>query len=142
MKVRISRVDNSLPLPSYQTTGAVAFDLGSRIDDSIPARAAKIIPANIIIEVPDGHALIISARSSLAKKGLMLANGIGVVDMDYHGPKDEIGLFLFNYTDSPVEIKKGDRLAQGFIIPIARAEWKESSEDMKTESRGGFGSTG
>lgn len=141
MKIRITRVDRTLPLPEYHTDGAVAFDLYSRVDASLAPREKKILPSNFIIEVPKGYALVVAARSSTPKKGLVLANGIGIVDEDYHGPKDEIGIFVWNMSDGPVEIKRGDRIAQGLIVPIARAEWEEV-EQIRDSSRGGFGSTG
>jgi dUTP pyrophosphatase len=82
------------------------------------------------------------ARSSTPlKRGLMVANGVGIVDADYCGPTDEIKIEVFNFTSSPVEIRPGDRLAQGVIMPYVRAEWSES--DAPTHAaRGGFGSTG
>ena len=141
MKVKIKRIDQSLPLPQYQTNGSVAFYVGSRVDAVLQPGEVKILPSNLIIEVPAGHALILSARSSLANKGLKLANGIGVIDQDFHGREDEIGILLHNFTASPVEVKKGERLAQGLIIPVERVEWDEVDEIKKT-SRGGFGSTG
>ena len=141
MKVKIKRIDQSLPLPQHQTNGSVAFDVGSRVDAVLQPGEVKILPSNLIIEVPAGHVLILSARSSLANKGLKLANGIGVIDQDFHGREDEIGILLHNFTASPVEVKKGERLAQGLIIPVERVEWDEVDEIKKT-SRGGFGSTG
>lgn len=141
MKVKIKRINTSIPLPQYQTEGSVAFDVSSRIDAMIGAGEVKILPSNLIIEVPAGHVLILSARSSLAKKGLKLANSIGVIDQDYHGPEDEIGILVHNFTGSSVEVKSGDRLAQGLIMPVERVEWEEADE-MKKTSRGGFGSTG
>ena len=141
MKVRIKRIDKSLPLPQYQTEGSVAFDVSSRADAMFEPSEVKILPSNLIIEVPKGHVLILSARSSLGKKGLKLANGVGIIDQDYHGPEDEIGILLHNFSPNMVEIKKGDRLAQGLIIPVEKAEWDEV-EEIKKSSRGGFGSTG
>ena len=142
MKVKIVRVDKSLPLPQYQTEGSVAFDLYSRIDAEINPKEILILPSNLIIEVPKGHALILASRSSLAKKkGLVLRNGIGVIDMDYHGTKDEIGLQAYNFTDQVVKIERGERLMQAFIVPVERAEWEEV-DVIKDSSRGGFGSTG
>lgn len=141
MKLKIQLVDKSLPLPQYQTPGSVCFDIYSREDRVIEPGAWLPIPSNLIVEVPKGYALIIAARSSLTKKGLRLSNAIGVIDQDFHGPKDEIGVPLYNFTDRPVEIKKGERLAQGLIVPIEKAEWKEVAE-IKKDSRGGFGSTG
>ena len=142
MKVKITRVDKSFPLPKYETNGSVAFDLYSRIDEVIEPQTMKILPSNLIIEVPAGYALVLAARSSLAKKkNLVLRNGIGVIDEDYHGPQDEIGLLLYNISEDPVKVEKGERLAQGLILPIDRAEWEEVDLIAKS-SRGGFGSTG
>lgn len=141
MKVKIKRIDKSLPLPQYQTPGSVAFDIYSREDAVVESRAVKILPSNLIIEVPKGYFLMVSARSSLAKKGLILGNGIGVIDQDYHGPSDEIGVSVYNLSDTAVEIKKGHRIAQGLILPIERVEWDEQ-EEITRDSRGGFGSTG
>ena len=142
MKVKITRVDKSFPLPKYETNGSVAFDLYSRIDEVIEPQTMKILPSNLIIEVPAGYALVLAARSSLAKKkNLVLRNGIGVIDEDYHGPQDEIGLLLYNISEDPVKVEKGERLAQGLILPIDRAEWEEVDSITKS-SRGGFCSTG
>ena len=141
MKVKIIRIDKTLPLPEYQTEGSVAFDIYTREDAIIGARELKVLPSNLIIAVPKGYMLMLAARSSLAKKGLRLGNSVGVIDEDYHGPKDEICVSLFNFTDQPVELKKGDRVAQGLVVPIQRVEWEEQ-EEIKKDSRGGFGSTG
>ena len=142
MKVRMTRVDKELPLPAYHTPGAVAFDLYPRISAVIPPRETALLPANFIIEVPEGYALILANRSGTGKKkGLTMANGIGVVDQDYHGPQDEIHLLVRNFTDQPVTVERGERIAQGFIVPVERAEFEELAE-MKKDSRGGFGSTG
>jgi len=141
MKVRITRVDKTLPLPEYHTEGAVAFDLYSRVDDTLAPKERKLVPANFVIEVPKGHVLLIAARSSTPKKGLMLANSVGIIDQDFHGPDDEFRLWLYNVTDAPVEVKRGDRIAQALIVPIVKAEFEEV-EKIKDESRGGFGTTG
>ena len=141
MKVKIKRLDKSLPLPDYHTKGAVAFDIYSRVDEISGPHGRKIVPSNLIIEVPKGYVLVLAARSSLSKKGLRLSNGIGIIDQDYHGPQDEISILLNNFTDQSVEVKKGERIAQGFIIPVEKADWEEVPE-IKKESRGGFGSTG
>ncbi len=83
---------------------------------------------------------MIAARSSTIKKGLMKANGVGIIDQDYHGSSDEIGLLMYNFTNRRVRVTKGERLAQGLVLPVSHIEW---SEDMLPEkkSRGGFGST-
>ena len=141
MKVKIVRVDKSLPLPEYQTEGAVAFDMYSREDALIQPKELKILPSNLIIEVPRGYALILVPRSSTPKKRGLVLFSSNLVDQDYHGPNDEIGMAFYNFTDKPAEVKRGERIAQGFLVPILRAEW-EDVDIIKNESRGGFGSTG
>lgn len=142
MKVRIIRIEKDLPLPEYKTDGAVAFDLYTRQAANIGPKESVLLPTNLIIEVPAGHALILASRSSLGpKKGLQMGNGIGVIDQDYHGPQDELRLFVRNFTNAPVSVERGERLAQGFIVPIVSLEFEEVNA-IKEESRGGFGSTG
>ena len=100
-----------------------------------------LVPTGLVIEVPAGHFLGVFARSSTPlKRGLMVANGVGIVDSDYCGPKDEIKIEVVNFTASPVQVRRGDRLAQGVILSYTRAEWQESAVERAT--RGGFGSTG
>jgi len=142
MEIQIKRIEKDLPLPAYQTKGAVAFDLYTRIDKVIYPKTIEKLPSNLIIQVPENHALIIANRSSLAvKRGLTLANNIGIVDQDYCGPKDEIHLHLYNFTDKPIFVKRGERLCQALIIPIEKATFKET-EQIAANSRGGFGTTG
>lgn len=143
MKVKIKRIDKSLPLPGYKTDGATAFDLYAREDTLIPPKGWVKIPSNLVVEIPAEHGLIISARSSLAKHypGLFLANGIGLVDSDFSGPNDEILISLYNFTNQDISVKRGDRLAQAFVVKIPRCSLEEI-EVVENENRGGFGSTG
>jgi dUTP pyrophosphatase len=100
-----------------------------------------LVPTGLVIAVPANHFLGIFARSSTPlKKGLMVANGVGIVDADYCGAKDEIKIEVFNFTSAPVVVRRGDRLAQGVILPYVRAEWQERDEPTEP-TRGGFGST-
>jgi dUTP pyrophosphatase len=140
--VRIHRLDPSVALPSYQTAGAAGFDLAARVDMTVAAGEVALVPTGLVIEVPAGHLLGVFARSSTPlKRGLMVANGVGVVDSDYCGPNDEIKIEVFNFTTSVVSIHRGDRLAQGVILPFARAEWDEHDTPAQP-TRGGFGATG
>ncbi len=140
--VNIQRVDNSLPLPQYETEGAIAFDIYARMETLVEPSAIVLVPTNLIIEVPEGYGLIIAPRSSTPRKtGLMHPHSIGVIDQDYHGPEDELMVQVYNFTKTTVTIKRGDRIGQGMIIPIARAQWQETNFSNK-ESRGGFGTTG
>lgn len=142
MKIRISRVDKSLPLPKYETPGSVGFDFICRENIEVLPKCLALIPANVIVEVPEGFMLAVLPRSSTPKKGLMLANSMGVIDNDYCGPEDEIKLLVFNYTDSKIKVSRGDRIAQGIFIKIAKCEFEETNENLKSSSRQGFGSTG
>ena len=84
---------------------------------------------------------MIAARSSTHKKGLMMANGIGIIDPDYSGNEDEIKVAYYNFTDAAVIIEKGERIAQGTFVKITHPEWEEVDE-MPNKTRGGFGTTG
>src|SRR6188472_869185 len=140
--MRISRLTDAARLPSYETAGAAGFDLAASVETTIPAGAVALVPTGLVIEVPRGHFLGIFARSSTPlKRGLMVANGVGVVDSDYCGPTDEIKIQVLNVTDAPVKVAKGDRLAQGIVLPCPVIEWDETDE-MTVPTRGGFGSTG
>ena len=129
-------------MPSYQTAGAAGFDLAASADLTVAPGAIVLVPTGLVVEVPVGHFLAIFARSSTPlKKGLVVANGVGVLDSDYCGPTDELKIQVMNVTKAPVDIKSGDRLAQGVVMPYARVDL-EDSDGATAPSRGGFGSTG
>jgi len=129
-------------MPSYQTAGAAGFDLAASVDLTIHPGQIALVPTGLVFAVPAGHFLGIFARSSTPlKRGLVVANGVGVLDSDYSGPTDELKIQLMNVTSAPVDVKRGDRLAQGVILPFVRAEFEEVTA-ATTADRGGFGSTG
>jgi len=142
MKARIKKLIDDVELPKYQTTESAGFDIAAGEDRSIPPHSIDRVRTGLIIESPEGHFLMLASRGSLAaKKGLKLSNAIAVIDRDYAGPNDEIFLTLHNFTDQTVEVKKGERLAQGMFIRVDQVEWEELSE-FKESNRGGYGSTG
>jgi dUTP pyrophosphatase len=142
MKVKIKRIDSNLPLPMYESPGAVGFDFLAREDTHVEPKAIALVPGNIVMEVPDGYMLAVFSRSSAPKKkGVMLPHGVGVIDSDYCGPDDEIWIQVWNFLEKPVTIHRGEKIAQGIIIPVIRAEWEETDE-MKAANRGGRGTTG
>jgi len=141
--IRISRLDPSVALPQYQTPGAAGFDLAASADVIVAPGTIALIPTGLVIQVPAGHFLGIFARSSTPlKRGLMVANGVGVIDEDYCGPKDEVKIQVLNFTQAPVTVACGDRIAQGLFIPVTRAQWQEADGPLRDGSRGGFGATG
>ena len=140
--VSIVRLSPSVSLPAYATAGSAGFDLASSVDMTIAPGEVALVPTGLVIAVPAGHFLGIFARSSTPlKRGLMVANGVGVVDSDYCGPADEIKIQVLNFTQAPVDVRRGDRIAQGVVLPFVRAEWRED-EAAVAPSRGGFGATG
>lgn len=143
MKLEISLIDKSLPAPQYHSEGAVAFDLYARTNVTIAPFNPTIVPTNLIVKVPHGYFLMIASRSSTPlRKSLLVANGVGVIDQDYHGEKDEIGVQLLNFSNSEVVIEKGERIAQALLVKIARVSEFTDIKEVKKKSRGGFGSTG
>lgn len=139
--VNIHRRDRSLPLPTYETPGAVAFDFVTRETTVIQPKTLGLVPGNVIIETPKGYALLITPRSSLPrKKTLLFPHSIGIVDQDYCGPGDEIMIQVYNFGEEPVTVERGERIAQGMFVKIGQATWIETKENMQ-KTRGGFGST-
>jgi dUTP pyrophosphatase len=142
MKVKIKRIDKSLPLPAYETEGAVAFDLICRQETIVQPRDIARIPSNVVIEVPEGYMLVVTPRSSTpVKYGLLIPHGIGIIDNDYCGDGDEIKIQVLNFTDKPITVPRGARIAQGVLVKIEKVSWEEV-ESMNRRTRGGFGSTG
>lgn len=141
MNVRIRRLDKTLPLPVYETAGAVGFDLLAREAMTIAPQAIVLIPANVIVETPPGYAFLVVSRSSTPrKKGLMKPHGIGVIDQDYCGPEDEVKIQVQNFTSMPVTVARGEKIAQGLFVRCDRAEFIEV-DAIEKPTRGGFGST-
>lgn len=142
METKVKRLSSQANLPAYQTPGAAGFDLAAVESVTILPRGHALVGTGLVIETPPGHMLMLAARSSLfSKKGLILANGVGIVDEDYAGETDEVKLSLYNLGYKQTKISAGERIAQGVFVPVVRVDFSEVSE-MSSPSRGGFGSTG
>jgi dUTP pyrophosphatase len=142
MRLKIRRLDPTIPLPAYATDEAAGFDLAAAHDMTVPAQRIALVRTGLVIEVPTGHCLAIFARSSTPlKRGLLVANGVGIIDPDYSGPEDEVMIQVLNITGADVQVRRGDRLAQGIILPAPRVRWQEVQE-IRDVTRGGFGATG
>lgn len=128
-------------MPKYHTDGAAAFDLAAREKVVIEPGKIGYVPLNVAVEAPHGHFLLLATRSSTHKKGLAPVNGVGIIDPDYCGDDDEVMAAFLNFTDGPVVVARGDRVAQGMFVSFSRAEFDETDE-MKNKTRGGFGTTG
>ncbi len=141
--VRISKVDerSAIKIPTYETEGAAGFDLVSAADRSwvIPPGGRMTIGCGLKFEIPEGFEMQIRPRSGLACNfGVMTS--FGTVDSDYRG---EVKLNMMNHGRTEYNIRPGDRIGQGVIVPVQRVKFELVSELSKT-NRGsnGFGSTG
>ena len=141
-RVRIRRLRPDVKLPAYESAGAAAFDLAAAEETVVEPGRVSLVPTGLVIEVPQGWALGIFARSSTPlKRGLMIANGVGIVDSDYCGPTDEVKIAVMNFTDAAATVRRGDRIAQGIFLTAPRVSWDEADQ-LREASRGGFGATG
>ncbi len=141
MQVSFRRLSPDTPIPEYKTPGACAFDIAVLEEKTLQPGERAIFATGLVVKVPEGHVLLLCSRSSNAKKGISMANGVGVIDQDYCGPNDELKCVLLNSGQEPYTVQKGERAMQGLIIPIAQATFLETNE-LASQDRGGFGTTG
>lgn len=150
MKVRFKKLHKDAVIPQYQTAGAAGFDLHAVEDVSLYPGETKLIKTGLQVAVPEGHELQVRPRSGMSLKTLFrVANSPGTVDEDFRGELCVIGfnagIDTIQYgRDDIINIKKGDRIAQGVICPIARPEIVEELGELSSTERGdgGFGHTG
>lgn len=144
MKIAFTKFDDQAKMPIYGSVGAAGADLCA----VCPPEGITIFPAQRVlvhtgigIQLPEGYAGLIFARSSMGvKQGICLSNGVGVVDWDYRG---EILVGLINLSDKEYTILPGERIAQLVVTPVARPEFVQvDSLDQTQRGTGGFGSTG
>lgn len=147
LKIAVRRLPHGegLPLPAAQTAAAAGMDLVAALAAEEPLvlapRARAAVPTGLEMAIPPGYEGQVRPRSGLAlKHGLTVANAPGTVDADYRG---EVKVLLVNLGEEPVTVRRGDRIAQLVVAPIAVAELVAVEELDKTgRGTGGFGSTG
>ena len=146
INIRIKKISPDfadIPLPEYATRGSSGMDLRAAIKDSLVIESGKIrlVPTNLIVEIPFGYEIQIRPRSGLAAtKGIGILNSPGTIDADYRG---EIKVILFNFGDESFEIKRGDRIAQMVVSKVYRGELISTANLSQSErDTGGFGHTG
>lgn len=141
LTIKIKRFDRTLPIPAQQTKGAVCFDLYARTDVVIQPKSVGYIHLNVAIKAPDNYWVLLTARSSLHKRGLIPANGVGIIDEDFSGDDDEYQLIVFNFTDKAVSVERTARVAQAMVLPTQKIEIQDVGK-LNQPNRGGIGSTG
>ena len=141
--VNIKKLKANAALPVYSSAAAAGADLRACLEEDVIIRPGKteMISTGLAMEVPEGYAGLIYARSGRAsKRGLAPANKVGVIDSDYRG---EIMVALHNHSEEAAVISHGERIAQLIITPYLTAEFTEKEVLEETERGfGGFGSTG
>lgn len=141
MKIKIKRFDKTLPLPSYKSKGAVCVDLYTRSETKIGPGQISYIPLNIATEIPENCWVMIAPRGSTHKLGIMQANSIGIIDVDFCGDNDEYVFPAYNFTQQEITIEKGTRIAQLMIMKFEPIEFEEV-DHLNNTDRGKLGSTG
>ena len=145
MRVRIQRLPaaRDLPLPSPASPGSSGFDLRAVLSEETVLRPGErlLVPTGLVLEIPPGWEGQVRPRSGLAlRHGIGVVNAPGTIDSDYRG---EVAVILINLGEAPFPLKRGDRIAQLVIAPVARVEWEEADSLAESErGAGGFGSTG
>ena len=142
MRLEFQKLDPAAPLPRRAREGDAGLDLAANEDAKVRPGERALIPTGLAVAIPEGHAGLVLPRSGLAsRQGLTLANAPGLIDSGYRG---EVTIAVVNLDpDQPVEIRKGDRIAQLLLVPFTEAEPAEVGELPASErGGGGFGSTG
>ncbi len=145
VRVQIARRSEAedLPFPTRATSGASGFDLPAAVDGewSIAPGARVLVPTGFSIAVPSGYEAQVRPRSGLAlKHGIVIPNAPGTIDSDYRG---ELKVILLNTGDAEFRVRRGDRIAQLVVCPVASVEWQAVADlDETPRGSGGFGHTG
>jgi dUTP pyrophosphatase len=131
-----------LALPAYHSPGAAGLDLSAALHEDIVLEpgARALVPTGIAIALPDGYEAQVRPRSGLAARhGITVLNAPGTVDADYRG---EVKVLLINLGEVPFAIRRGLRVAQLVVAPVARVDWRETASlPPSLRDAGGFGST-
>ena len=140
--VKFTKMTSEAVTPSHGRFGDAGYDLSSLEDVILEPVERKLIKTGISIELPLGFAALVIPRSGNAiNKGLSLVNTPGLIDSNYRGELKAIAINLDPKT--PIEIRKGDRIAQLIIIKAEEVDFTEVDELSETErGSGGFGSSG
>ena len=143
VKVLVKKLDPSVKLPEYKTSGASGMDLTAFVKKpiSIKSKTSALIATGISVAFLEKYEIQIRPRSGLAaKNGITVLNTPGTIDSDYRG---EIKVIIFNHGNADFIINNGDRIAQMVLSPVIKMDLEETIDLPKTmRGEGGFGSTG
>ena len=142
LDVQIVRLDADLPAPAYAHPGDAGADLLTTVDVTLLPGERAMVPTGIALALPDGYVALVHPRSGLAARhGLSIVNAPGTIDAGYRG---EVKVMLINHDPvTPVELRRGDRIAQLVVQRFERARFVEVAElPDSVRGEGGYGSTG
>ena len=143
VKVLIKKLDPTVQLPEYKTSGASGMDLTAFTEKpiNVKPKTSSLVPTGLSVAFHENYEIQIRPRSGLAAKNqISVLNTPGTIDSDYRG---EIKIILFNHGKEDFVINNNDRIAQMILMPIVKAEFEEVENLPKTlRGSGGFGSTG
>ena len=128
-------------LAKRATVHSAGYDFVSPIDIEIKPHESQLIWTNVKAKFEEDEVLMLAVTSGMGKRGIMLANNVGIIDCDYYGNQfndGNIGFRLYNFYDKPYQIKQGEKIGQGIFLKFLKVD----DEEKVTEKRqGGFGST-
>lgn len=142
LSLPVRRLDPGLPLPAYAHPGDAGLDLRARREVTLGPGERTLVPTGVAVAVPDGHVGLVHPRSGLAaRRGLGIVNAPGTIDAGYRG---EVQVVVVNHDlRDPVTLRRGDRIAQLVVQPVADVAVTEVPElPSSPRGEGGFGSTG
>ena len=143
VKVLIKKLDSSVKIPEYKTSGASAMDLMAFIKKpiNVKSKTSSLIPTGLAVAFSENYEIQIRPRSGLAAKySISILNTPGTIDSDYRG---EIKVIIYNHGNTDFIINNGDRIAQMVLSPVIKMELEEANNLPETiRGEGGFGSTG
>ena len=128
-------------LPKRATVHSAGYDFVSPIEIEIKPHKSELIWTNVKAQFGEDEVLILAVTSGMGKRGIMLANNVGVIDSDYFGNQfndGNIGFRLYNFSDEPYVIKQGEKIGQGLFIKFLKVD---DEETVTRKREGGFGST-
>ncbi len=144
LKILDSRLGREFPRPDYATGGSAGIDLRACLDQTLTLDPGlcELIPSGMAIHIADPElAAVILPRSGLGhKRGIVLGNGVGLIDSDYQG---QVMVSCWNRGTAAYTVEPGDRIAQMVFVPVVQADF-EVVDEFKPSGRhtGGFGHTG
>jgi dUTP pyrophosphatase len=127
-------------IPTYATDGSACFDIYSAEYYCFDSGMTVTVSTELFVEVPKGYMMQIVSRSGMSCDGLVVANAPGIIDSDYRG---EVKIILHNQGKYANHVRKGQRIAQGYLVPVIYCYFDVVDKLNETErGAGGFGSTG